>query len=72
MDDIDRAQQLEQSHRERSIKNARIAEGHQQNKIGDRIFCIDCDTEIPDERLEASPHACRCISCQESHELGWT
>ena len=68
MDDIDRAQQLEQSHRERSINNARIAEGHQQNKIGDRIFCLDCDAEINEERLEAWPTASRCVDCQERHE----
>lgn len=31
--------------------------------------CIDCGTEIPLARLQASPQSLRCIKCQEKHEL---
>jgi len=31
--------------------------------------CMDCATEIPLERLKASPQALRCIACQEKLEL---
>lgn len=30
--------------------------------------CTDCDARIPDARLNASPEAARCMSCQEKTE----
>ena len=36
---------------------------------GDYGSCIDCDADIPVERLRAYPTAARCISCQSIHEL---
>ena len=30
--------------------------------------CIDCETDIPLERLRAYPTAKRCLACQQSHE----
>lgn len=30
--------------------------------------CVDCDTQLPDERLEAKPDAERCVPCQQRHE----
>jgi DnaK suppressor protein len=30
--------------------------------------CIQCDTPIPSERLEAFPSAKRCLPCQQRHE----
>lgn len=72
MDDIDRAQQLEQNHRDNAINAARSADESQQNKVGDRVYCFDCEIEIPDERLEAKPNASRCINCQEFYEKGIT
>lgn len=36
---------------------------------GDYGSCIDCDVDIPMERLRAYPTAARCISCQSIHEL---
>ena len=30
--------------------------------------CMDCDVEIPVERLQASPQSLRCITCQEKRE----
>lgn len=31
--------------------------------------CMDCGSEIPLERLQASPQSLRCIACQEKFEL---
>jgi len=31
-------------------------------------FCKECGVEIPAERLEASPSAARCTTCQKRHE----
>jgi DnaK suppressor protein len=33
-------------------------------------ICIDCEAEIPVERLSAYPTAKRCLACQQRHESG--
>ena len=30
--------------------------------------CVDCGSELPDERLEARPEAARCVNCQQRLE----
>ena len=30
--------------------------------------CVDCGSELPDERLEARPDAARCVNCQQRAE----
>lgn len=30
--------------------------------------CVDCDRELPDERLDARPEAERCVDCQQKVE----
>lgn len=30
--------------------------------------CVDCGSELPDERLEARPDAARCVDCQQKLE----
>jgi DnaK suppressor protein len=32
--------------------------------------CIDCETNIPFERLNAYPTAKRCLTCQQHYESG--
>lgn len=32
--------------------------------------CVDCGSELPDERLEARPDAARCVNCQQRVETG--
>ncbi len=32
--------------------------------------CIDCEADIPFERLSAYPTAKRCLACQQHHESG--
>lgn len=31
--------------------------------------CVECGTQLPDERLEARPEAARCVSCQQDMEI---
>jgi DnaK suppressor protein len=31
--------------------------------------CVDCGTELPEERLDARPEAARCVSCQQDLEI---
>lgn len=31
-------------------------------------FCIDCDSEIPEQRLLKHPHVSRCVPCQSKRE----
>ena len=38
-----------------------------QNEIQLRI-CIDCRDQIPAERMQATPHATRCVRCEREHE----
>jgi DnaK suppressor protein len=35
---------------------------------GDYGTCIDCEEEIPFERLEAAPYVMRCIGCKTKYE----
>jgi hypothetical protein len=37
------------------------------NDIPVRI-CIDCHDKIPGERMQATPHATRCVRCEREHE----
>ena len=32
--------------------------------------CVDCGSELPDERLEARPDAARCVNCQQKADAG--
>lgn len=32
------------------------------------VWCLDCPTIIPAERLSVMPYAVRCAGCQEEHE----
>jgi DnaK suppressor protein len=33
------------------------------------VECLNCEEEIPAERLEALPNCVRCIDCQTAHEI---
>lgn len=32
--------------------------------------CVECGTELPEERLDARPEAARCVTCQARAEVG--
>lgn len=63
LSDLDHAEVARDMRELRSLENAhaRIADG----SIG---RCVDCDAEIPFERLRAYPTAVRCLDCQRVHE----
>ncbi|HVF21040.1 MAG TPA: TraR/DksA C4-type zinc finger protein [Mycobacteriales bacterium] len=41
------------------------------SRLDDGTFghCLDCQTELSDERLDARPEAARCVDCQTTMEL---
>lgn len=67
-DIFDRAAELEQRQRDQALKHAlnRPTETPRQDETG--RYCISCGIQIPSARLNAVPHAVRCISCQQEHE----
>jgi DnaK suppressor protein len=48
----------------------RIEEARRALENGTYGTCVDCDREIPSERLEAMPEAVRCVDCQRRLEGG--
>ena len=62
MDDADRAQILIDKRLERSL-NEVLSHPHEaplDDEGGNRI-CVECELIIPVKRLEAVPHAVRCV-----------
>jgi len=70
VDEIDDAQDMEELHRDLSIKKilARTQEEEGPLMIGGIRFCLDCEEPIPEKRLKAHPAAVRCITCQNRKE----
>lgn len=46
----------------------RVREALERVDAGTYGRCVDCGTELPDERLEARPEASRCVNCQQRVE----
>ena len=66
-DAVDIASEAEQAHRERSFAaalNQNVTADSNSDGYG---ICLDCEIEIPEERLEAV-QATRCIDCQSNYE----
>lgn len=68
--EYEQAERLAEIQRETAISAARSAmtQGRIIERDGKRL-CIDCLDEIGADRLRVTPHAGRCTSCQEDHEL---
>jgi phage/conjugal plasmid C-4 type zinc finger TraR family protein len=67
LDDIDRAQAIEEMQREQAIKaNHKPSEAPEYDGSGNRI-CIECGTIIPPRRIDAI-NAVRCVDCQQALE----
>lgn len=62
-DILDRAQALEQLHREIALKR-RVTMTHQESAL----YCEDCGEEIPPQRRAAIRGVIRCVTCQGNHE----
>jgi DnaK suppressor protein len=72
MDDLDRAKDLELSHRKAALthQQEQAAQDNDTNPLiidGVRV-CVDCREPIPEERLKARPEAERCIDCKTTKE----
>lgn len=69
MDQLDKAQILEEADREHGIDAVlhRSVEEQARDAAG-VIRCLDCDAAIDAERLAVLPTACRCVECQQIHE----
>ena len=70
MDDLDRAQKLEEQHREASLAEFRKSQPkHGANvKAPKYRECEDCGEDIQLQRLHIFPNATRCIKCQHRFE----
>jgi DnaK suppressor protein len=70
MDDIDKAQQLQDLFQRKALKNQQRQTPEPDQWIEDgTMLCIDCGLEIDTGRLAAKPNAARCTECQGYHEL---
>ncbi|HDZ3731975.1 TPA: TraR/DksA family transcriptional regulator [Vibrio harveyi] len=68
-DVFDKAQELEQTFREKAISHqlSRPQEKPDEDEDGNR-YCLSCGGLIPPERIQAYPAAVRCVSCQSLKE----
>jgi DnaK suppressor protein len=49
-------------------QHERVREALARIDSGSYGRCVDCDRELPEERLEARPEAARCVDCQQKAE----
>lgn len=61
-DQFDRAQQLEEIHREIALKK------HRTFKAVSRLYCEECSALIPEKRRQLIHGVTRCVICQEREE----
>lgn len=68
MDICDNADKVIRQHLEAALDAVKLYSGEKPIYIDGVACCIDCEEPIPAARLEALPHCCRCIDCQEDYE----
>lgn len=61
-DQFDRAQQLEEMHREIALKK------HRTFKAISRLYCEDCDAPIPKKRRQTIQGVTRCVICEREEK----
>ncbi|WP_424406500.1 TraR/DksA C4-type zinc finger protein [Pasteurella sp. PK-2025] len=61
-DRFDKAQELEQMHRDVALKNRTTS------TRASAFFCEDCGEKIPEQRRLTIIGVCRCVSCQTIFE----
>lgn len=54
--------------RRRDNELQRIEQAFKRLEQGDFGYCVECDAEIPLERLELDPAATHCVTCAEAKE----
>jgi phage/conjugal plasmid C-4 type zinc finger TraR family protein len=65
-DDIDRAQEAEQQHRDEAIRRARISSSF--DKTMPPRDCCDCGKQIEAARRRLLPYTGRCAACARAAE----
>ena len=68
MDIVDRAQQIEERIREKTLAIPMNSFAGASLVIDEKRCCTDCDKPIPLKRLEVIPGAVRCVGCQTEYE----
>lgn len=69
MDEADRAQQYEETHRAMALTAVQGALTSGPPLIIDGVrVCHDCEETIPWARLRLGTHIVRCVECQERYE----
>ncbi|MEX3007885.1 TraR/DksA family transcriptional regulator [Hoeflea sp. TYP-13] len=63
MDSMQQQAMAEAQERQRQRDLLRIEMAERRIKDGDYGFCVECDAEIPDGRLEIDPMAEKCVHC---------
>ncbi|PSU46653.1 conjugal transfer protein TraR [Photobacterium frigidiphilum] len=67
-DQLDKAQEFEQTFREKAIAHQRTRCIEQPDEDEHGRYCLSCGLTIPLDRLEAAPNAVRCVPCQAGKE----
>jgi phage/conjugal plasmid C-4 type zinc finger TraR family protein len=65
-DEIDRAQALDEAHREQALASHHMRAASRLREA--RTHCRRCGDPIPKTRREAMPGADTCVECQASEE----
>ncbi len=75
MDDMDRAQEINEQHLADCLARLQRGGGRMSNvraKVGavreSPLRCVECDELIPEARRKAAIGCTRCIDCQEAQE----
>ncbi len=68
MDDIDRAQELNELHLDIALSAQRAVVVASTTSGVSLAECLDCGGEISAARQDAVPGCTRCVSCQEKFE----
>lgn len=63
MDAMQQQAMAEAQERQRQRDLLRIEMAERRLKDGDYGYCVECDAEIPDGRLEIDPMAEKCVHC---------
>ena len=64
MDDVDRAQEINEAHLADSLERLRYGT-YRDKACLVSTECVVCGEEIPERRRQAVPGCTRCVSCQE-------
>jgi phage/conjugal plasmid C-4 type zinc finger TraR family protein len=70
-DEIDRANDLAEFTTSNAVQQylRQMNESLQPQRVIDAtVFCLDCENDIPLQRLAALPNCVRCIGCQQAEE----